>query len=77
MATYESRLRIWTVGVRELKKQRGKWAQLWHPTSLHWFSDRKQCQDHIDTKILKQNFEVYEYKPIRYGPVTRAGQRRR
>ena len=61
---------IWMLGVRERKKfrERGQWGEAWGVTSREWFYTRKQVKEYIATQIDKQNFQYYEYKPIRYRP---------
>lgn len=67
---YEGQLRIWVVGVRDKNRNGSAWGELWKPTSLKWFGTRIECSMYILSEIEKANFytEVYEYKPLRYGP---------
>ena len=61
---------IWMLGVRtrEEFRERGQWGEAWGVTSREWFHTRKEVKEYIATQINKQNFEHYEYKPIRYRP---------
>ena len=68
---YEGQLKIWVVGVRDKNSNGSIWSDLWKPTSLKWFGTRRQCREYIRKEINKDNFEWLEYKPLRYGPVTR------
>lgn len=66
---YDRQLKIWIVGVRDRAKSGSIWSMLWKPTSLKWFSTRKECQTYINNEIFDNNKEFLEYKPIRYNQI--------
>lgn len=68
---YADQLGIWVVGVRQKKRNGSLWGELWKPTSLKWFSTRKDCAEFISKDIPEVNLDVYEYKPLRYVPKTK------
>jgi len=67
--SYDGELRIWVVGVRKKNKNGSIWGELWKPTSLQWFTNRKTCQKYILDEIPASRKEYLEYRPLRYAPV--------
>ena len=51
----------WHVGVRERNGRKQKWTL----TSNEWFPSRAGCAEYIKTKIPPNNWDFYEYKPVK------------